>query len=100
MSHVIQTTYSSKIFTGRWYLQFCLLLYASRTLCYSTLQSLKGTQKEKYSINTLYDETIDLYGDLYHLGNLNRHLRASCSRHLYTGFRGGINLCINLHFII
>ena len=28
---------------------FCMLL----GLCYSTLQSLKGTQKEKYSINTL-----------------------------------------------
>ena len=32
---------------------FCTLL----GLCYSTLQSLKGTQKEKYSINTLYNET-------------------------------------------
>ena len=32
---------------------YCMLL----GLCYSTLQSLKGTQKDKYSINTLYDET-------------------------------------------
>ena len=29
--------------------------------CYSTLQSLKGTQKEKYGINTLYDETVGVY---------------------------------------
>ena len=36
---------------------FCTLL----GLCYSTLQSLKGTQKEKYSINTLYDETVVVY---------------------------------------
>ena len=59
-------------------------------LCCITFQSLKGTQKEKYmySINTLYDETIGLYGDLYHLGNLNRRPRASCLGRLYTGFRG------------
>ena len=30
-------------------------------LCYSILQSLKGTQIEKYSINTLYDETVRVY---------------------------------------
>ena len=36
---------------------FCTLL----GLCYSTLQSLKGTQKEKYSINTLHDETVGVY---------------------------------------
>ena len=34
---------------------FCTLLGVGR--CYSTLQSLKGTRKKKYSINTLYDGT-------------------------------------------
>ena len=69
-------------------------------LCYSTFQSLKGTQKEKYGINTLYDKTIGLYGDLYHLENLNRRPCASRSGRLYTCFHGDINLCINLRFII
>ena len=71
-----------------------------KPLCYSNFQLLKGTQKDKYSINTLYDETIGLCGDLYHLGNLNRRPRASRLRRLYTGFRGDINLYINLRFIV
>ena len=44
---------------------FCTLL----GLCYNTLQLLKGTQKEKYSIDTLYDETVEVLCDLDHLEN-------------------------------
>ena len=49
--------------------------------CYSTLQSLKGAQKEKYSINTLYDETVGVHM-ICHLGNQIRLPRVNL--YLYT----------------
>ena len=84
----------SSIFAVCRYLQSCLLLYASRTLLQYFAVVERHTEREVYSINTLYDETIGLNKDLYHLGNLNRRPRASRLRHLYTGFRGDINLRI------
>ena len=43
---------------------------------------LAGSEKHwlvKCGINTLYDGTVSLYGDLYHLENLNR---CPCAAHL------------------
>ena len=52
-------------------------------LCYSTFQSLKGTQKEKYSINTLYDET-EVYTEIYITLETRIDALARCAQDVYT----------------
>ena len=86
MSIVIQMTHCSKIFAECQYLRSCLLLYASRTLVHYFAVAERHTEREVYSMNTLYDEMVGGIHDLDHLGNRIIHPCTTCSGRLNYQF--------------